>query len=264
MEGAEARTPVLVTGGTGTLGRQVVPLLRAAGHPVRVLSRQERAAADGVAYVRGDLLGDPAEAAARLDTALAGVDTVLHLAGGPKGDDAATRLLVDAARRAGVRHLVYISVIGADRIPLGYFRAKHAAEEAVAGSGLPYTILRAAQFHDLAFTVVEKMAKLPVVPAPGGVRWQPVDVRDVAARLVESALTGPAGRVPDLAGPTVYEMGELTRRYLAARGRSRRQLPVRVPGKVGRAYRAGDNLTLAGAEHGRRTWEEYLAERLAA
>ncbi|RKT10951.1 uncharacterized protein YbjT (DUF2867 family) [Streptomyces sp. 1114.5] len=256
--------PVLVTGGTGTLGRQVVPLLRAAGRPVRVLSRQERTAADGVTYVRGDLLGDPAEAAARLDEALAGVDTVLHLAGGPKGDDAATRLLVAAAQRAGVRHLVYISVIGADRIPLGYFRAKHAAEEAVAGSGLPYTILRAAQFHDLAFTVVEKMAKLPVVPAPGGVRWQPVDVREVAARLVELTLHEPAGMVPDLAGPAVYEMGELTRRYLEARGRSRRQLPVRVPGKVGRAYRAGENLTLAGAELGRRTWEEFLAERLAA
>ncbi|MFI8459204.1 SDR family oxidoreductase [Kitasatospora sp. NPDC085464] len=256
--------PVLVTGGTGTLGRQVVPLLCAAGRPVRVLSRRQRAAADGVTYARGDLLGDPAEAAVRLDEALAGVDTVLHLAGGPKGDDTATALLVAAARRAGVRHLVYISVIGADRIPLGYFRAKLAAEEAVAGSGLPYTVLRAAQFHDLAFTVVEKMVKLPVVPAPGGVRWQPVDVREVAARMVELALDEPAGAVPDLAGPTVYEMRELTRRYLEARGRGRRQLPVRVPGKVGRAYRAGENLARPGAEHGRRTWEEYLAQRLAA
>ncbi|MBD0670110.1 SDR family oxidoreductase [Streptomyces sp. CBMA156] len=258
------KNTVLVTGGTDTLGRQVVPLLRAAGLPVRVLSRRERPAADGVTYARGDLLGDPAAVAGQLDAALTDVDIVLHLAGGPKGDDVATRLLVDAARRAGVRHLVYISVIGADRLPLGYFRAKHAAERAVAGSGLPYTVLRAAQFHDLAFTVAEKMAKLPLVPAPGGIRWQPVDAREVAARLVVLALGEPAGTVPDLAGPAVYEMGELTRAYLAARGRSRRQLPVRVPGKVGRAYRAGENLAAAGAEHGRRTWEEYLAERLAA
>ncbi|MGW3039507.1 SDR family oxidoreductase [Kitasatospora sp. NPDC001159] len=255
---------VLVTGGTGTLGRQVVPLLRAAGRAVRVLSRQERAAGDGVTYVRCDLLGDPAEADVRLHGALAGVDTVLHLAGGPKGDDEATRRLVAAARRAGVRHLVYISVIGADKVPLGYFRAKLAAEESVTGSGLPYTVLRAAQFHDLAFTVVEKMTKLPVVPVPGGVRWEPVDVREVAARLVELTLDEPAGAVPDLAGPTVYEMGELTRGYLAAQGRRFRQMPVRVPGELGRAYRAGDNLAPAGAEHGRRTWEEFLAERLAA
>ncbi|MFH8386591.1 SDR family oxidoreductase [Kitasatospora sp. NPDC018058] len=254
---------VLVTGGTGTLGRQVVPLLRAAGRAVRVLSRQARAAGDGVPYVRCDLLGDPAEADVRLDGALAGVDTVLHLAGGPKGDDEATRRLVAAARRAGVRHLVYISVIGADKVPLGYFRSKLAAEEAVTGSGLPYTVLRAAQFHDLAFTVVEKMTKLPVVPVPGGVRWEPVDVREVAARLVELTLDEPAGAVPDLAGPTVYEMGELTRRFLAAQGRRFRQMPVRVPGELGRAYRAGDNLAPDGAEHGRRTWEEFLAERFA-
>ncbi|MGA5822421.1 SDR family oxidoreductase [Kitasatospora sp. NPDC094028] len=259
-----AGVPVLVTGGTGKLGRHVLPLLRAAGLPVRVLSRQERAGGDGVAYVRGDLLGDAAQAAADLDAALAGVHTVLHLAGGPKGDDVATRRLVDAARRAGARHLVYISVIGADAVPLGYFRAKHAAERAVAESGLPYTVLRAAQFHDLALTLVEKMAKLPLVPAPGGIRWQPVDVREVAARLVELALAEPAGAVPDLAGPEVYEMRELTHSYLAACGRTRRQLPVRVPGKVGRAYRAGTNLAPADAEHGRRTWEEFLAERLAA
>ncbi|WP_308129838.1 SDR family oxidoreductase [Kitasatospora aureofaciens] len=260
-------TPVLVTGGTGTLGRHVVPLLRAAGRDVRVLSRHGGAAADGaseaadgVTYVRCDLLGD----ATGLADALEGVDTVLHLAGGPKGDDAATRTLVAAARRAGVRHLVYISVIGADRIPLGYFRAKHVAEEAVADSGVPYTILRAAQFHDLALTVVEKMAKLPLVPVPGGVRWQPVDAREVAARLVELALNEPAGLVPDLAGPEVYAMGELTRGYLRALGRTRPHLPVRVPGKVGRAYRSGANLTLAGAEQGHRTWEDFLAERLAS
>ncbi|MER7753131.1 NAD(P)H-binding protein [Kitasatospora sp. NPDC097643] len=253
-------TPVLVTGGTGTLGRQVVPLLRAAGRTVRVLSRHDREATDGVSHVRCDLLGD----GAGLDEALAGVETVLHLAGSNKGDDVATRTLVAAARRAGVKHLVYISVIGADKLPIGYFRAKAAAEEAVVASGLPYTILRAAQFHDLAFTVIEKMARLPLVPNPGGIRWQPVDVREVAGRLVELALDEPAGQVPDLAGPTVYAMGELTRGYLKARGRTRPQLPVRVPGKVGRAYRAGDNLTLIGAEFGRRTWEDYLAERLAS
>lgn len=255
---------VLVTGGTGTLGRRVVPLLRAAGRPVRVLSRCEReAGADGVTYVRGDLLGDRAETDARLAGALVGVDTVLHLAGGPKGDDEATRRLVAAAVRAGVRHLVYISVIGADTVPIGYFRAKHEAERVVVRSGLPYTVLRAAQFHDLAFGVVEKMAKLPLLPAPGGVRWQPVDVGEVAARLVGAALDGPAGRLPDLAGPAVYELAELARGYLAARGRSRKQLPVRVPGRIGRAYRAGANLAPEGAAHGRRTWEEFLTERLA-
>ncbi|MCG6497444.1 SDR family oxidoreductase [Kitasatospora sp. A2-31] len=252
-----ANSLLLVTGGTGTLGGHVLPLLRAAGRDVRVLTRSARPSADGVTYVRGDLLGDEG-----IDAAVAGVGTVLHLAGGAKGDDVATRNLVRAARRSGVEHLVHISVIGADRLPLGYFRSKLGAEQAVADSGLPYTTLRAAQFHDLALKVATGMARMPVVPAPGGIRWQPVDSREVAARLVELALDEPAGLVPDLAGPTVYPMAEMVRGYLRASGRRRPMLPVRVPGRVGRAYRAGDNLTLIGAQTGRRTWEEFLAERV--
>ncbi|GGX83252.1 SDR family oxidoreductase [Streptomyces hiroshimensis] len=254
-----ATPTILVTGGTGTLGSHVVPLLRQAGHTVRVLTRNARPAGDGVEYVTGDLLKDEGT-----DAAVAGVGTVLHLAGGPKGDDEATRNLVRAAQRAGVRHLVYISVIGADRIPLGYFRAKLDAERAVAESGLPWTTLRAAQFHDLALKVARSMAKLPVVPAPGGLLWQPVDAREVAARLVELALGEPAGQVPDLTGPKLYGLAELAQGYLKAQGKSRMKLPVRMPGKVGRAYRAGENLTLEGAAVGERTWEDFLAEQVGA
>ncbi|WP_405507225.1 SDR family oxidoreductase [Streptomyces purpurascens] len=248
---------ILVTGGTGTLGGHVVPLLRAAGHDVRILSRKDRPTADGIEYVTGDLLKGE-----RVEAALDGAETVLHLAGGPKGDDEATRHLVRAASRAGVRHLVYISVIGADRVPLAWMRTKLESERAVADSGIPWTTLRAAQFHDLALTMVEKMAKLPVFLVPAGLRLQPVDSRDVAARLAELTLGAPSGLVPDLTGPHVHGLADLARPYLRLRGRRRPMLPVRIPGKAGRAYRAGANLTLRGAEEGKRTWEEFLAERL--
>ncbi|THA26289.1 SDR family oxidoreductase [Streptomyces sp. RKND-216] len=249
---------ILVTGGTGTLGRHVVPLLRGAGCSVRVLSRRERPDEDGVVYVTGDLRENRGVAAA-----VAGCETVLHLAGGPKGDDEATAHLARAAAEAQVKHLVYISVIGADRVPLAWLRSKLAAERAVADSGVPWTTLRAAQFHDLALAMVEKMAKLPVVPSPGGLRLQPVDAREVAERLVELTLGAPAGLVPDLAGPRVYGLSELSRGYLRARGKRRPLMPVRIPGKAGRAYRAGANLTLEGATLGERTWEDFLSERVA-
>ncbi|MET7744781.1 SDR family oxidoreductase [Streptomyces sp. NPDC005385] len=253
---------ILVTGGTGTLGSLVVPLLREAGHQVRVLSRHRREPVDGVTYVAVDLLKTEAEGDG-IEAALDGVGTVLHLAGGPKGDDLATRNLVRAAQAAAVRHVVYISVIGADRVPLAWLRSKREAERAVAGSGLPWTTLRAAQFNDLTLKMVAGMARLPVFPAPGGLRLQPVDVRDVAARITELTLGSPSGRVPDLAGPRVYALAELADGYALARGRRRRPLlPVRIPGKAGRAYRAGDNLSLTGADTGRRTWEDFLAERL--
>ncbi|KJY36185.1 NAD(P)H-binding protein [Streptomyces sp. NRRL S-495] len=259
--------PVLVTGGTGTLGRHVVPLLRAAGREVRVLTRNPRPAADGVAYVAGDLLtgADGKGAVGQgMDAALAGVEVVLHLAGDAKNDEATTRNLVAAAQRAGVKHLVYISVIGADLVPLGYFRAKHAAEQAVVGSGIPYTTLRAAQFHDLTAKTAAAMGKLPLVPGLGGMRWEPVDARDVAERLVELALAAPAGLVPDLAGPAVRTLGDLTRDYLAAAGKRRPMVPLRVPGKVGRCYREGVNLARPGADRGTRTWEAFLAETFPA
>lgn len=248
---------ILVTGGTGTLGSHVTPLLRAAGRDVRILSRRGRESTDGVEYVTGDLLeGEGIEAA------VDGAEIVLHLAGGPKGDDVAARNLVRAAAGTGVKHVVTISVIGADRVPVGYFRAKLGAERAMAESGLPWSTLRAAQFHDLVLAMLGKMAKLPVVPTPG-IRLQPVDSREVAARLVELALGEPAGRVPDIAGPRVYEMADLVRGYLRAAGKRRLLMPVRIPGKAGRVYRADENLTLAGALVGERSWEDFLAERQA-
>lgn len=250
-------TKILVTGGTGTLGGHVVPLLLAAGHDVRILSRTARPARNGLEYVTGDLLKDEGT-----EEAVRGAEIVLHLAGGAKGDDVATGHLARAAARAGVRHLVYISVIGADTMPIGYFKAKRGAEEAVAGSGVPFTTMRAAQFNDLVLKTVRGMAKMPVVPAPKELRFQPVDSRDVAERLVELALGEPAGLVPDLTGPQLYGIAELMRGYLKATGKRRPLMPFRIPGKIGRAYRNADNLTLEGADTGKRTWEDFLAAAL--
>jgi uncharacterized protein YbjT (DUF2867 family) len=259
-------SPILLTGGTGTLGRLVVPLLRGAGRTVRVLSRRGHEPVDGVEYVTGDLATGTG-----IDAAVAGVATIVHCAGSAKGDDDKARHLVRAASRAGAVHLVYISVVGAERVPVtsavdratfGYFAGKRAAERIVAESGLPWTTLRASQFHELTFTVVSQMAKLPVIPVPAGVRFQPVDGGEVAIRLVELALGAPAGLVPDLAGPRVYGMDELVRSYLRATRRRRLILPIRMPGGAARAVRAGANLAPDRAV-GRRTWEDFLAERVS-
>jgi len=258
-------SPILVTGGTGTLGRLVVPLLRDAGHKTRVLSRHDHEPADGVEFTTGDLATGEG-----IDAAVTGVGTIVHLAGSAKGDGDKARNLVRAASRAGVRHLVYISVVGADRIPVvsrvdramfGYFASKFAAERVVAGSGLPWTTLRATQFHDLALMTVTQLARLPVIPVPTGFRFQPVDTAEVAARLVELSLGEPSGLVPDIAGPRVYGMDELVRGYLRARHRRRPLVPVRLPGAAARAVRDGANLA-PGPALGHRTWEEFLADRL--
>jgi uncharacterized protein YbjT (DUF2867 family) len=263
-----ADTPsILVTGGTGTLGRLVVARLRDAGCTVRVLSRRSRRAGDGCEFVTGDL-----STGAGIDAAVEGIAIVVHCAGSNKGDEEKAQHLVRAAKRAGTPHLVYISVVGADRVPVasaidramfGYFASKLAAERVVAASGLPWTTLRATQFYDLCLLVARQMARLPVVPVPAGFRFQPVDTGEVAARLVELALGTPAGLVPDIAGPRVYGMADLLRGYLRARRMHRPILPVPLPGRAARAVRAGANLAPERAV-GRRTWEEFLAERVTS
>ncbi|WP_416977749.1 SDR family oxidoreductase [Streptomyces sp. T028] len=243
-------TTILVTGGTGTLGRLVTERLRADGHEVRVLSRRAQPYAV-----------DLREGGPGLDTALAGVDTVVHCATTPRGgDEQAVTQLIEAARGAGVRHLVYISIVGVDRVPFGYYKTKLAVEKLVVDSGLGWTVLRATQFHDLLLQLFEGLARVPVLVLPAGVRDQPVEVAEVADRLAELAAGAPAGRVEDMAGPEVRTLESLARAYLKASGKRRRVVNVPLFGAAYRGFRAGGHLAPERAV-GKGTFEAYLAAR---
>lgn len=257
-------SPILVTGGTGTLGRLIVERLADAGHDVRVLSRSAHASHDHVEFVTGDIsTGDG------LRDALAGVEVVVHCAGSSKGDEIKTGHLVHAAKGTRVHHVVYISVVGAERMPVvsaidrgmfGYYASKLASEQLIEASGIPYSILRATQFQESMLAVMNAMVKSPVMPAASGTRFQPIAVAEVADRLVELALGEPAGIVPEMGGPRSYLMADLTREYLRATHRRRLVVSVRTPGGASRALRAGANVTPDHAV-GQRTWEELLAAR---
>jgi uncharacterized protein YbjT (DUF2867 family) len=248
---------ILVTGGTGVLGRAIVHRLTGVAD-VRVLSRRDITLA-GAQVVRADLnTGDG------LGTALHDIDVVVHCASYNRDfrhserDTDQTRRLIDAGRAVGAApHLVYISIVGTDRIPLGYYRAKHAGERLIAASGLPWTILRATQFHELVLMFLMLGARGPVALVPRGVRVQPVETQEVAGRMAELALGDPAGRVPDMAGPRVERAEDLMRLYLTARRRRVPILPLPLPGKVARGFLAGANLPTDGLI-GTRTFAEFL------
>ncbi|WP_425841936.1 SDR family oxidoreductase [Streptomyces fractus] len=243
-------TTILVTGGTGTLGRLVTERLREAGHEVRVLSRHSEP------YAVDLREGGPA-----LDRAVTGVDVIVHCATTQTGgDEKAAARLVAAARRAEVPHLVYISIVGVDEVPFPYYKAKLAVERLIEGSGLGWTVLRATQFHDLVATVLRVAAKLPVVLLPSGVSDQPIEVAEVADRLAELAVAPPAGRVEDMGGPEVLSFADLARTYLRAAGKRRRVVSVPLAGKTYRAFRAGGHLT-PERRTGKVTFAEYLARR---
>jgi uncharacterized protein YbjT (DUF2867 family) len=242
----EVRT-IVVTGGTGPLGRVVVDRLRSQGHDVRVVSRKSPTwpidLRDGVG----------------LDAALDGVDTIVHCASTPTGGDAdSARHLVTAASVAGVRHLVYISIVGVDAVPLGYYRAKLAAEHVIEESGVGWTIQRATQFHGLVARLFQATARLPLLMVVPSFRFQSVDVHDVADRLAELAVGDPIGRAPDLGGPEVRTAVDLAHSYLRERGLQRRVVPLRLPGKLFGAYQRGGNLVPEHAD-GKVTFDEFLA-----
>ncbi|MBR8640693.1 NAD(P)H-binding protein [Streptomyces tuirus] len=242
-------TTILVTGGTGTLGRLVAERLRADGHEVRVLSRHSRPYAV-----------DLREGGEGLDAAVAGVDTIVHCATSPKGDEQAAANLIRAARGAGVAHFVYISIVGVDRVPFRYYQSKLAVERLVGESGLGWTVLRATQFHDLLVMMLQSLSKLPVLFLPAGVRDQPVEVAEVADRLAGLAAGAPAGRVADMGGPEVRTLESLARAYLKAAGRRRAVVKVPLWGAAYRGFRDGGHLT-PGRAIGTGSFEEYLGRR---
>lgn len=248
---------VLVTGGTGVVGRAVVAQLCRSGATVRILSRRpgdERTAVGDLTTGRG------------VAEALEGVDSVAHCASIPKfrhpsAEVDGTRVLLEAARRGGRPHVVYVSIVGVNRIPLGFYRAKLAAEQAVTTSGLGWTVLRASQFHQMLLQIIATATRLPVMALPGGFRFQPVDADAVGARLADLALRAPAGRVADVAGPRIERIEDLARSYLSATGQRRLLAPFPLPGNVARAFREGANLLDNGERLGR-PFGEFLADRV--
>jgi uncharacterized protein YbjT (DUF2867 family) len=228
---------VAVVGGTGTVGSLVVAELLGRGERVAVLSRNPANVPAGAEHRRVDLTSGEG-----LGPALEGVRAVVDAANSQKGAEetlvAGTRRLTEAGARAGVANHVTVSIVGVDRVPLSYYKVKLAQEEALAASDVPWTLLRATQFHQLLDAAFAAAARFGVRPT-GAAKVQPIDPTVVAARLAEAALSPPAGRLPDIGGPKVQTLTELSATWAAARGR--RRLPLRVPalGKTGRALAAG-------------------------
>ncbi|GIE96419.1 SDR family oxidoreductase [Paractinoplanes rishiriensis] len=245
---------VLVTGASGTLGSAVVPRLTKDGYQVRPTSRTARPG-----WVAADL-----RTGAGLTEAVRGVDAIVHLASSPgrpqKTDVEGTRLLLAAAAEAGVRRVVYVSIAGIDRVPYRYYQAKLDTEAVVRASGVPFTILRATQFHPFAEMLLSLLSKLgPLIIDPGW-QLQPVAIEDVADRIADLLAVPPAGETTEFGGPEVLGGVEAAKSWLAARGSRRPVWAVRLPGKMSRGIRAG-GLTSTAPETGTIAWRDYLAAK---
>ncbi|QYH35958.1 SDR family oxidoreductase [Salinibacterium sp. M195] len=239
---------ILVTGATGTLGKPTVDLLRAAGYSVRSLSRHPAHNSETVVADLSTGIG--------LQDALAGVTTVVHLASGANARDSQqTRILLDALAAHPVEHLIFMSIVGVDKHSLAYYRDKFLSEHLIAASGIPYTILRATQFHSFVSRLFSAQRWSPVTVVPA-FTMQPVAVEEVAERLTALVAAGPSQRVADFAGPEQLSFTALAQQWNSAHSFRRPVWTVPMPGAVGRSFARGDHLsTLPG--DGRATFAEY-------
>jgi len=252
-------TRILVTGGAGGFGRALIPRLERRGYAVRIMSRRPAPAGSSAEWAQADI-----ESGAGLADALAGADVVVHAASSPARhtrqiDVEGTRRLLAAAHAAGVGHFAYISIVGIERIPFGYYRAKVAAEELVRGSGLPWSILRATQFHTLIDGLLRGADRLPLFLLPSDLQFQPIDVGEAAERMAEAVAAGPAGRLPDIGGPEVLTLGAMARAWMEARGSRRRIVHLPLPGGFATALRQGRN-TCPDQRYGQISWADWLGK----
>lgn len=238
-----------VAGGTGTVGVHVVEVARERGHEVVVLSRSA-----GVDLVSGSGLPDP----------LSGVDAVIDVASTQTISakestaffGAVTRNLLTAEGAAGVRHHVALSIVGIDKAPYAYYAGKVEQERLVRAGAVPWTILRATQFHEFAEQIRSQTSFGPLTIVPRMVS-QPIAAREVAERLIDLAERPPAGRVADLGGPREERTAKMVRRYARAIGARGPVLEVPLPGAYGRAMRDGTLVTTQDSDHGLQTFDQW-------
>lgn len=243
---------IAVVGATGTAGRPIAAELERRGHEVRRLSR-------GSEDHPVDLLTGEG-----LDAALTGCHAVVdasNVAGRTKQSRALLvqggRRLLAAEARTGVGHHVCLSIIGIDRVPIGYYEVKLEQERVVREGGVPWSILRATQFHQLvdwAFSSLARARLLPRISAP----LQPIDPVEVAAAAAEIAAGEPLNDTTTIAGPRIEPVADLARTWKVARGKRALLMPLPLPGKAGAGLRAG-GLTDRSPDHrGTVTFEDWL------
>jgi uncharacterized protein YbjT (DUF2867 family) len=243
---------IAIAGGTGTLGRPVAQELRARGHEVRVLSRHSE-------EYRVDLTtGEGLEAAVR------GCEVVIDASNNASSAKKAARTLVEGSRRllaaeeaAGVGHHVCVSIVGCDRMPLGYYRVNVEQERVVEQGRVPWTIVRATQFHDFAASGFAAAARLRVIPVPKG-SMQPVAVAEVASAVADTAERPPRRGHIDVAGPRADEVRDLARAWRASTGKKALLLPIPLPGGFGRALRSGEMTSKHPDVRGTVSFDDWL------
>ncbi|MEZ4772716.1 MAG: SDR family oxidoreductase [Bacteroidia bacterium] len=256
---------VLVTGGTGLLGRELVSFFEN-NHVPYVIGSRNQPANDILKthWKKLDLATGEG-----LSECLENIDTIFHLASAtrpfnPATDVEGTRKMLEAGKLSGVNHIIYVSIVGIDKLPISYYKIKIAAEQVIKDAGVDYTILRSTQFHTFLNTTIKKALKYPVAFMPKAIKYQPVGLIFVVDKLMDIYENGPINDTLEIGGPEVITMGEAAAQWLKAHNKKRWiiNVPITLAGKLGKNLAEGGLTTSAIVKHSQ-TWAEYLEQSIS-
>ena len=254
---------VLVTGGTGTLGREVIHQLIEQGNEVSVLTSKEKTdLPPSVKIYHCDLTKPDTLQKAGLNA-----EVIVHCASNSSDsqnvDVLGTRNLLATVSRDKLKHFIYISIVGVDKSDFPYYKAKYEVERQVENSGLPYTILRATQFHDFVLNrLIHPFDKGlgKVLELPKGLRLQPIDIIEVSEVVTELTNNNARNTTIEIGGPEVLSIGKLAQGYFDYIGR--KDKIELVPMDIFKVFQTGINLC-PDKKRGQITWEKYLKFNLS-
>ena len=256
---------ILVTGGTGNLGKWVIEHLLEKNYDVSILSTREKLSlANNVALFKGDLAKNIGLAPASDEA-----EIVIHCASNPRSfehtDIEGTRNLLRSINRERTQHFVYISIVGVDKSDYPYYKAKYAVEKMTADSGIPYTILRTTQFHGFILSFIKSFVKDAPgreIKIPVGMKFQSVDIREVDKKLV-GCLDKAEGLLPDFGGSEVLNFEEMVQNYLDIVASKSLLSPTNIGAELYELFRSGVNLCPENA-FGKLTWQRFLEDKIIA
>ncbi len=249
---------VMVTGGTGRLGRLLVPKLVAAGHSVRILTRRSDPGYPPIVHVyRGDLASGDID-----ESVFHGVSVLVHAASDSRSADETDiegmKRLIQGAHNHWSPHFIYVSLVGVDRLrDVPYYRAKYEAEQLLMESDLWWTVFRTTHWHQLVLEWLRLPDEARSRVLATGMRFQPIDADEVAERIVQLTFANPGRKSPDFGGPEVLSAERLAEIYGEVSGEPVPHIGQPVSERMAAAFRGTDHLT-PERPFGKVTWREFL------
>ncbi|MGG3467402.1 NAD(P)H-binding protein [Neobacillus pocheonensis] len=247
-----------MTGATGQLGKALLNKLKGSDNKVRITSRRKPEGIEDFKWIYSDLLSGEG-----IDEAVKDAEVIIHAATSPVKNSRSIEVSgfeMLLSKLHHIKHFIYPSIVGIEEIPLNYYKLKFEAEELLKNSSIPYSIVRATQFHGFVEHLLMSNPLLKRYVIPGSMKFQSVDVGEFANHLIDLIDSGPQGRADDFGGPEIMTLREMTELKIKINNETNKVLSMPLPGKLFKSFFDGKNTNFT-QKSGRITFEEYLRNK---